>query len=257
MRITGPAWLVPMILFCLPCGSVPASAGVLAESDHTFWLTIQTAPPGAAIFAVSESGEAGKHPVGHTPCTLAVDLNWGSRWFKKRWELLTALSPEGFCRPRLQADGGYQLTASLLVSKEGWKPVHLERAIAVLANPGKDWLGKESWPTKYEIHLTLEPAEGAAAPHGPIIAAAPRRIVVAGGEERAGKVETGSVTVFSRISGAEVFVDDQSVGAAPVELRLRAGPHVIEVRAENQPVSRREIDLAPDASLSFEAFFPH
>ncbi|MBU1694847.1 MAG: PEGA domain-containing protein [Verrucomicrobia bacterium] len=233
---------------------MPTSAGVLAESDHTFWLMVETIPPGAAIFAVAETGEAGNQPIGHTPCTLAVDLNWGNRWFKKRWELLTVLSPDGFCRPRLQPDGGYQLTANLRISKEGWKPVPLERAIAVLANPGKDWHGKESWPTKQGIQLTLEPAEGTAAPPERITAG-PRRVVMAGGGEGAGKVETGSVTVFSRLPDAEVFVDDQPVGAAPVELRLRAGRHVVEVRAADHSPSRREFELAPDAALSFEAAF--
>jgi len=46
-------------------------------------------------------------------------------------------------------------------------------------------------------------------------------------------------------------VDGQSAGSAPVELLLRAGKRLVEVRAGDRLVYRREIELEPDASLSF------
>jgi len=236
-------------------GVARAAAGTGVESDHTLWLTVETAPAGATVLAVPEEGDTEEKVLGQTPCTLAVDLNWRSGPFWKHWNLLRVSSPCGFCQPFLQPGKEYRLMARLLIRKEGWQPVRVDAPIAVLTNPGRGWRGREQWPKKQTLSYTLEPS--AAVTELPALSATSlRRVVLAGGEEGSGKVETGRIMVFSKAAGAEVFVDDQPVGPAPVELLLQAGLHVIEVRAGPLPVSRREINLAPESSIAFEASFP-
>ena len=227
------------------------AAAAIHESDHTFWLTIETTPPGATVCSVPDDGTAGQ-VLGVTPCTLAADLNWEVRWFKKRWDLMTVLSPGGFCRPVFSTNEGYRLTARLVVRKEGWKDIPIDSSLAVLADPGKDWGGKAQWPAKQTLRFVLEALPAAAAAPLAAVRPAPRRVVLAGAGEGIGKAETGRVTIFCDVPGAEVRVDGQSAGSAPVEMLLRAGGHAIEVRAGDRLLSRREIRLDPDASLSFE-----
>lgn len=222
------------------------------ESDHTFWLTVETDPPGAAIFALGEHGEPAEQCLGQTPCTLAVDIRWDHRWFKPRWELITVLSPGGFCHPLFQEDGTYRLMARLFINKEGWAPVRLETPVAVLPKPDPKSGGKERWPARNTLRLVLE--KTAAGPPAPDRREGPRRVILAGGAE-GDKMDTGSVTILSRLPKTEVVVDGTSVGPAPLELILRAGPHVLEWSAPGRPPCRREIDLAPDAALKVEATF--
>lgn len=247
-----------LFFFCMalacPC-LLPRAGARILEADHTFWLTIETVPPGAVVHAEPENGKSEGPELGRTPCMLAVDLNWESRWFRKRWELITVRSPGGFCRPSFNTNEGYRLQARLVIHKEGWNPVRIQSPIATFEYPGKDWKGKALWPVKHTLRYTLEKAETADIP-APSPRAAPRRVVLAGADEKEAPVQTGRVRVSSGVPGAEVRVDGQEAGPAPVELLLRAGPHVIEVRAGTSTVSRREIDLAPDAFLSLEAASP-
>jgi len=237
------------LLFC--------AASLRAETPpvmHTIWVTVESDPLGASVFGLDEQGLPGSTPLGQTPCILAVDLNWGSRWFKKRWEMITVFSPGGFCRPHMQPDGTLQLTARLMISKEGWPAMPAESLVATLKDPGKDWAGMQQWPTRHRMAVALTPEGGRA---GSFIrpGSGLRRVVLAGNDKTGEPVNTGRVRVFSRQAQSEVFVDGQAVGPAPVELLLHSGKHSIEVRAPGHPPSRREMELKPDAELSFEAAF--
>ncbi|MBP7830340.1 MAG: PEGA domain-containing protein [Kiritimatiellae bacterium] len=225
-------------------------AGIL-ETDHTFWLTVETAPPGVTVCSVPDE-DIGEQVLGVTPCTLAVDLNWESRWFRKRWELISVRSPGGFCRPAFSTNEGYRLSARFTLRKEGWKEIPVEATLATLTDPGKDWSGKAQWPTKQTLRFALEAQSPQSPAAAPAARPAPRRVVLAGAGEGSGKVETGRVTIFCDTPGAEILVDGYNAGALPVELLLRAGSHVIEVSLGPRVLSRREIRIDPDASLSLE-----
>jgi len=62
----------------------------------------------------------------------------------------------------------------------------------------------------------------------------------------------GEVRVEATPSGAELYVDGESVGEASQTLRLPAAPHVLEVRKEGYATARREITPSPNATRRWE-----
>lgn len=79
---------------------------------------------------------------------------------------------------------------------------------------------------------------------------------------------TGALAVESNVAGARVFVDERPVGTAPVEVRVKQGVHVVEIRAREH-VSRRqaanveagkrarvslELERAPDYTVAYLGF---
>lgn len=63
----------------------------------------------------------------------------------------------------------------------------------------------------------------------------------------------GTLRIEVDVAGAEVWVDDRQVGAAPGRVRIPAGRHVVELRAPGHAPSRREVELASrqERALSF------
>lgn len=87
-----------------------------------------------------------------------------------------------------------------------------------------------------------------------------RRYLDEGGddaEDRAGveaRMQTleallGSARVETNVEGAEIWVDEHRLGAAPATVRLTGGPHVMELRAEGYSPGRREIQIAAGQTL--------
>lgn len=62
----------------------------------------------------------------------------------------------------------------------------------------------------------------------------------------------GTIVITTNATGAEVWIGDQQVGAAPGELRIASGHHVLELRAPGFEPSRREIDVAARARVEVD-----
>ena len=61
-----------------------------------------------------------------------------------------------------------------------------------------------------------------------------------------------TVHVDVNVEHAEVWIGDRLVGIAPGDIRIPAGQHAVEVRADGYTSSRREITLAARQSLTIE-----
>lgn len=221
------------------------------EPEHTIWLTVESVPSEAALYAIGADGHPGKERIGTTPCTLAVDLNWGSRWFRKKWELITVWSPGGFCRPVLQSDGRYELRAHLLAAKGNRSSLKVDEVIAVLEPPGPDWSGRANWPVRRVLTLQLA-QETDAADRISVAEAAPRRVLSVGKDAARG---TGCIRVTSDKPNAQVTVNGEPFGPVPVDLFLVPGQHIVEVRVPGHAPVRRGVDLEPDRTVTVQALF--
>jgi tetratricopeptide (TPR) repeat protein len=62
----------------------------------------------------------------------------------------------------------------------------------------------------------------------------------------------GTIAITTNATGAHVWIGDADVGAAPGELRITAGHHVLELRAEGYEPVRREIDVAARTRLELD-----
>jgi hypothetical protein len=63
----------------------------------------------------------------------------------------------------------------------------------------------------------------------------------------------GILKVHSAVAGAEVFVDGQSVGPAPVTRFLAEGPHQLRVVADHYDPFVRRVDIAADKTVDVNA----
>lgn len=64
---------------------------------------------------------------------------------------------------------------------------------------------------------------------------------------------TGTVSVSSDPSNAEIYVDARYVGNCPSTLKLPAGTHSIEVKEVGYLVWKRDLDVLPDSSVNLKA----
>jgi len=63
-------------------------------------------------------------------------------------------------------------------------------------------------------------------------------------------VGTGSLTIASDPAGAEIYVDAHFVGQTPATLHLPAGPHRIELRANDKKNWSRELEVMKDSEVT-------
>ena len=63
-------------------------------------------------------------------------------------------------------------------------------------------------------------------------------------------VSTGSLAIASDPAGAEIYVDAHFVGQTPATLHLPAGPHRIELRANDKKNWSRELEVIRDSEVT-------
>lgn len=233
----------------LVAATEPTLGRIAPEADHTVWVTIESAPVGAEIYSRAAENEKPVR-IGSTPCRVPVDLNWGRKWFVKRWELLTVESPAAIFRGEWRQDGAYDILLKARLSKPGYVEQELDVLAFTLPHPGKDWAGQVLWPREARVYVAMRPApdvrsDSAQSPESPL-----RKVWVA--ESRAVE-ETGSVVVRANVESADVWVDGRRVAVAPVELILSDGAHELEVRKPGYRGARRRIMVEPDRRNDYEA----
>lgn len=75
--------------------------------------------------------------------------------------------------------------------------------------------------------------------------------------EKAPEPTTGSLSVKANVEGAEVLLDGEKRGAAPLVLKdLKAGPHELEVRAPKYTTARQKVEIEAGKETSLEVSLP-
>jgi hypothetical protein len=237
-----------LLVACLVASTARAEI-ITPESEHTIWVKVDTIPSSAVLFAPPSGNEPPAIRIGTTPCVIAIDLSWRTRWFKKRWKLISARSPGNICRPVYQPDESCELFLNFVAMKQGYRTGKADLRIATLANPGRDWSGKYRWPTESALTVRLTPADRSSFPDDPKGSTA-RTVLFAGGDA---KGETGTLNVSANLDDAKVYVDDQLAGTAPIQVVLPEGQHTVRVqKAGFQPVVK-QVQVTSDATISLKA----
>jgi len=69
-------------------------------------------------------------------------------------------------------------------------------------------------------------------------------------------VNSGTLSVSASAEGADVFVDDQYVGVAPIQVVLKDGPHIVQVQKPGLKPLRRSVHVDSDTEVKFHAVLP-
>jgi hypothetical protein len=237
-------------------GWASAQAPQRPEPEHTIWVRIESTPPLVDLYATPEEGKPLSRKLGTTPCVVAVDLTWGYKWFKKRWEMISVWSPGDSCEHERTADNGYDLTLKLTAVKEGFENGQLGIRFATLKFPGKDWSGQASWPSEANVAITLTPKGGKSGERAELRPLSARKVIIADGGGTLDSVNSGTLSVSANVEAADVFVDDQYVGVAPIQLVLKDGSHIVQVQKQGYKPLRRSVHVDSDIEVKFHAVLP-
>jgi hypothetical protein len=169
---------------------------------RTVSLNISSEPPGARVYIEGDF-------VGTTPFTTAFQYQHRGAWARGRGREL----PE--CDPAVITVSAY---------KPGYFPqtrqINVARQLATSPNGTYSFLLLLA-PATEEAHPTAQQQQML----GPTIVIGGEPVVVSGQSAQ----DTGSVIVSSDPAGAEVFVDDVSVGKTPVAVQQKAGAHKVRI----------------------------
>ncbi len=231
------------------CAAALSSARMVPDSDHTVWVTIDSMPVGADVYTLAADGV---EPVrlGSTPCPIPVDIKWRTKWFVKRWELISLESPGGIFRCTMRSDGAYDIRLKARLSKPGYINEEMDVTALTLNHPGKDWTAKVLWPREARVHAELRPVRARVEQRSEPAGAEFRKVWVAAAEASG---DAGSVVIRANVEGSEVWVDGRRVAVAPVELVLQEGRHILEVRKAGYSTARREVVVVADEAFVYEA----
>ena len=226
------------------------AAVMTPESEHTIWVKLDTTPTGAELYVPpAEGNEPPSARIGTTPCIVALDLSWKASWFKKRWERISVRSPGNICHYVFQSDRSYELFLNFVATKPGFENGRANLHVVTLKDPGPAWDGKYRWPTDLFLNVNLIPADKSSPPDDPKVPSA--KTVLFAGSEAKGK--PGMLNVSANVESAEVIVDDQAVGATPLQVVLPEGRHTVKIwKAGFQP-AQKEIQVTRDAMVTLKA----
>lgn len=243
--------------FCA-CLIVTAGAQVKKpEPEHTIWIKFDSDPPNAELFALPPEGsDTTLGPrLGVAPCVVPVDLTWGRKMLKKRWDLLEIWCAADACRAEFTENGDYDLFLPVIATKDGYDRKRVDGKVLTLKNPGPDWSGKALWPAQGEVLVQLSPAgqkktaesaQAAGAPKGP------RRVILGGGDGGT-PTSAGTLTVFCNIPGSDVFINRRYAGTTPLQVVLSAGTHTLQVQKPGMAPVRKDVCITEDAELVYRA----
>ena len=237
-----------LLVLCFVTSSVKAAI-ITPDSEHTIWVKIDTIPSTAELYAPPTDNEPPSIRIGTTPCMIAVDLSWGVKWFKKRWELISVRSPGDICRYVFQSDASYDLYLNFVAIKPGYKPKAADLHIATLKDPGLDWERETPWPTEQTLNLELIPADKKEAGDN-IKTSTPRTVLLAGGGITG---EAGTLSILANVEGARVYIDDQFAGGTPIQVVLPEGRHSVRIQNVGFQPMQKDIQVTSDEIVTLKA----
>ena len=249
-------WVIAAFLV-LTGGSVCVADGQ-PDPEHTIWVKLETIPNGAEIYAIPEEGEPLTAKIGTTPCIVAIDLNWRSVFWVKKWRSMVVWSPGNICYSTLNENDDYDIHLKFLARKDGYEPTRVDKRILSIKHPGDGWKFKDLWPTQTTLSIPLYKAadrtsDRHASPHGRPGA---RKVILADSTSQDGMGLSGTLTVTADIPDAQVFVDKRYVGNTPVQVILQDGRHVIQVQKSGYYPVRKDVIVTDDAEVAYRAELP-
>jgi hypothetical protein len=212
-------------------------------------VKLDTTPSGAEIYAPPADNELPNIRIGTTPCIVALDLSWRTSWFKKRWERISVRSPGNICHYVFQTDRSYVLFLKFVAKKPGYKNGRADLHIVSLKDPGPDWEGKYRWPTERSLNVNLIAAHKSNLSNNPKSPSA-RTVLFAGSEA---KGQPGMLNVSANVESAKVIVDDQVVGATPLQVVLPEGQHVVIIQKAGFQPMQKQIQVTRDETVTLNA----
>jgi hypothetical protein len=237
-----------LLITCLAASTVRAAINT-PESEHTIWVKLDTTPTGAELYVPPTGNEPPGVRIGTTPCIVALDLSWKVSWFKKQWERISVRSPGNICHYVFQSDRSYELFLNFVAIKPGYKNGTADLRIVTLKDPGPDWKGEYRWPTERSLNVSLIPAENSSLPDD--LKGPSAKTVLFAGREAKGK--PGMLNVSANVESAKVIVDDQIVGATPLQVVLPEGRHTVKIQKAGFQPLQKEIQVTRDAMVTLKA----
>ena len=230
---------------------VPARAKLVPDAEHTVWIQVETVPAGATVYAPAKESKTLGPLIGRTPCLIAVDISWGRRWMRRRWDRIKVRSPGNVCYATLQPDSSYDLSLVMNIVKEGFREQMVDARVLTLKHPGKGDAGEAAWPERTRFVTELDPLPPAHGTSAAIPAAPPLRRVILADSPADGAA--GTLTVHANVDTAHIILNGKAVGTAPLQMVVKEGAHLLEVRKSGYHTLHREILVEDDADVSYRA----
>jgi len=211
------------------CASLALLASLLAPRTHAETLTITSSPAGATI-------EINGSVAGTTP--YRTDYPGG--YFHKTHTVFGSRL-EHSMMARVSLDGFLTQQVTLTEGPFEWVAVNGR-------HHGNYFLLKSS---HFEIKLdsisygrNAVETTGSEGPLRPASAAAFRA------DDHETKAGTGSLTISSDPTGAEIYIDGKFVGQTPSTIQLPSGSHRIEVKLQGKQEWQRDLEVLKDSQLT-------
>jgi PEGA domain len=212
------------------------ASSVLAAETRADSLTITTSPPGATI-------EINGLAAGTTP----YKIDYPSSYFHKPHTAFSARL-EHALTVRISKDGYLAQQVTLTNGPFDWVAVTGRRR-------GSYFLLKAEL---FEIKLEAITLGNVGQPPETVGKEGPMRPPSAGmlrENEQKTSSESGSVAIASEPPDADIYIDGKFVGQTPSTVRLAAGAHRVEVRAQGKQTWQRDLDVLKDSQLTLHAIF--
>jgi len=137
---------------------------VREDFDHILYLTIESDPSGAKVYALPDEGTKVGEAIGITPCQTMVGLKWDRTAGVRRWKQLSIWAPGDVCYALMDTEKTWDIFASCSAVLPGCRPKIVNEKILSLPAPGMNWDEMENWPKHLtlKLNLTLSMKERAA-----------------------------------------------------------------------------------------------
>jgi hypothetical protein len=232
-----------VLLGLLPAGS--SQANETSETNYTLFVAINSSPPGVLLTTPADLSGKG---IGVTPFVLVLNVSWERNWNGMHWRRIHVQSPGNACRAEFDARGTCHLVLNFTASKPGFKTQHFEVEAAALPPPGFFWSGRDDWPLKSSLQIELEKSESESAPA--VQEEKASTVVIAKNET---SKDMSRILVTSPESNAEIFLNDQRVGMAPLNLLLQPGTYRLQVRKQGFAPFQKEIVIQGNTEERLDA----
>jgi len=227
------SWTAAAILI-LAAWMLCASDGAAQDSqartvfDHILYLTIESEPSGAAVYALTDGGKKVGDMIGVTPCRTMVGLKWDRTAGFRRWTRLSIWAPGDVCYALLDTDKTWDIFASCSAVLPGCRPKIVNERILSLPSPGLDWSEAENWPSDLTLKLNLTQVAREPLDETRSASQAPASVIMASGSA-ADPSTVGTINITASTDGATAYVNSKSAGRVPVSVKLPAGTYTIAV----------------------------
>ncbi|MGD9875087.1 MAG: PEGA domain-containing protein [Kiritimatiellia bacterium] len=228
-------------------------APVRDDFDHILYLTIESEPSGAKVYALPEEGKKVGEAIGVTPCQTMVGLKWIRTAGVRRWKQLSIWAPGDVCYALMDTEKTWDIFVSCSAVLPDCKPKIVNEKILSLPAPGLNWDEMENWPKHLTLKLNLtQSIKERAAERKARASAIVESVLMASGRS-ADPATLGTVNVTASAGGASVQVDSKPAGRAPVSVKLPAGPHVISVFKDGWTPFTAKVDVTASSVIPIHA----